>query len=170
MKITRDKDARAGKRRKTSFQRPRAPSSRAPREGEAAGARAMAGASSLLERGRWRVRGGPYLLVLPLLGLSSGARGDGAAQGPAARLTVEVGRADVGWGDGGGGGGEGDEGPAPRGRRLVAVLRGDGGVRPDGGRRQTGGRAGRPQGRHRGGGPLRGRHRGVSCGGRTENG
>lgn len=166
MKITRDEDARAGRQRKPASSGrglpPREPHERERRR----------------ERGRWRAPapsssagdGGPYLLVLPLLGLSGGARGDGAAQGPAARLTVEVGRADVGWGDGGGGGGEGDEGPAPRGGRLVAVLRGDGGVRPDGGRRQAGGRAGRPQGRHRGGGPLRGRHRGVSCGGRTENG
>lgn len=81
----------------------------------------------------------PYLFILPLLSLAGGARGDRATQGPAARLAVEVGCADVGRGDGGGGGSEGNEGPGPWGGRLVAVLRGDGGVRPDGCCWQAGG-------------------------------
>lgn len=107
--------------------------------------------------------GSPYLLVLPLLGFS-GSPGRG---GP---VPVEVRGADVGRGDGGGGGGERDERPGARGGRLVAVLRGHGGVRPDGRGGQAGGRAGRPQRRDRGRGSLRGRHCRVRCGGSTERG
>lgn len=90
------------------------------------------------------LRGGPYLLVLPLFSLAGRAGAGRATQGPATHLAIEVGCADVGRRDGGGGGGEGDEGPGPRGGRLVAVLWRHSGVRPDGGGRQAGGRAGCP--------------------------
>lgn len=137
---------------------PQGAPSAALREGDAAGA----GAQQRL--------GGPYLLVLPLLGFASRPGCGGAAHGPSAHVPVEVRGADVGRGDGGGGGGERDEGPGPRRGRLVAVLRGHGGVRPDGCGGQPGGRAGRPQRRHRGRGSLRGRHCRVRCGRNTEHG
>lgn len=137
---------------------PQGASSRALCEGDAAAA------------GAQQRHGGPYLLVLPLLGLAGRPGRGGAPQRPGAHVPVEVRGADVGRRDGGGGGGERDEGPGPRGGRLVAVLRGHGGVRPNGRGGQAGGRAGRPQGRDRGRGSLRGRHCRVRCGRSTEHG